>query len=1354
MDAIRILRRQKSSWKLRQTIARLQKLRSPKRRRLKICKVKNPNKGTVHPNKGTVNEIKRKIQQARTVSFLVGQQVIKPSLSTKEIVALLGEESSGTIVDSGTKAHISQVESDFVSIDKTRKCYIKGVGGLKTAYWGKLKPNRIHRDAFGIYCRDLPVQRLFSTAQLNADGWTITLAPEVKTMNREDESIILTESESGLPYLKDIGFDISKIYTEPAAHAGYLSLDQPEPKGGDKDPPKGGAEDPDFEEDDLECIEIGDEALPYNEESHKTRKQKSAKERFLEHCRKGHFQDKHRDGRKLGCVACMVSKKRKSSHAKIRPEKYKVKPLVLFAADFFGPIPVSFRGARFGMIFVCDTCKYTIAKPITGKYEAPQVLEQVVRDVREKCGPDAAKRFIFAGIRSDNEPAFRSEAWTNTCRKLAVHEGHSVPWCPQQNGVVERTIGTLKSALRACMHRVDQRLWCYGLEHVALCFNERVNKLGKKPADEIKEVSENPLFKMRGTDRVQSHGKRFGCLAFAEIRPRKSGLNPQRFAGAYVGLSSKNSAWLVTRYEDNKVKIFETRDCIFRECTLVTDLQKLSAEEGRSITGLAGNSLVNVDDRRKNEQSSMPENTSGSKVEKSTTIDEVKGTEPDSEYTKFHISHEDSHNEVESHQYGKVDPPNQRGSEKRASTGVLESTLENDPKRMKIEPHIWADPNKSDVLLGPVHKKRGRPAGSKDKKERTRRWKKKPPSMENSISAMLVEIDQHCAENQLFSLEEDETPVESPAIEIFLSNASESDNVTLDGPSQISPKIAMDQDNPEYPMWLEASNLERTKLLAYKCWRRLTPEELIDWKAGKVRAVPTACIFTKKRNGKFKCRCVVLGNRRRADSNPDLYAGTVSHPANRMVMIEGASRKWTIAPYDVGNAFIRAEMPKEHRVAILLPKDWRDANDTGVRMLERAMYGLPISPRIWGLQYAKDLRKLGFQEAQMHSGVWIKKDEEGQITHILTVYVDDCILVSRTKKESKQMLKILHETHPLSEIEAAESKDPDGSVVKTWDILGCDVSYNQSKGELNFSMEKYLRRLLQEFGMQNCKSSDTPGFDIHMLYNEKEAKCEFPIRKLVGSLQWASVCCRLDLTQSVNALSRVAHKPTHKGVIAAAKRVLRYIKGTLSLGIHYSPEEEKRFGTVYKDLRHHTENEGKTNILDEGFHPVQSFADASFASTVEFKSVSGAMVFYKGTPVIWRSSVQTLAAGSTFESEWVAQSDLLLISREANALERFLRGCSELEMEPTKMGPLWCDSRSAVLTARKSNISDVARRSRHVAIRLSALMAEKGRIAFCPTNLMRADGLTKGTAKRHVYDMLFRSPSPAEAIQSYLIFKM
>ena len=63
---------------------------------------------------------------------------------------------------------------------------------------------------------------------------------------------------------------------------------------------------------------------------------------------------------------------------------------------------------------------------------------------------------------------------------------------------------------------------------------------------------------------------------------------------------------------------------------------------------------------------------------------------------------------------------------------------------------------------------------------------------------------------------------------------------------------------------------------------------------------------------------------------------------------------------------------------------------------------------------------------------------------------------------------------------------------------------------------------------------------------------DIPYRSLVGSLMYFAVCTRPDLSMAVSALSRYSLNPQMVHW-EAAKRVLRYVKGTAGEGLGYSP---------------------------------------------------------------------------------------------------------------------------------------------------------------------------------------------------------
>ncbi|XP_058723111.1 uncharacterized mitochondrial protein AtMg00810-like [Vicia villosa] len=120
-------------------------------------------------------------------------------------------------------------------------------------------------------------------------------------------------------------------------------------------------------------------------------------------------------------------------------------------------------------------------------------------------------------------------------------------------------------------------------------------------------------------------------------------------------------------------------------------------------------------------------------------------------------------------------------------------------------------------------------------------------------------------------------------------------------------------------------------------------------------------------------------------------------------------------------------------------------------------------------------------------------------------------------------------------------------------FLGIEV-YQDEYGIFIFP-KRYAENILKKFGMYGCKPVDIP-----LVMNEKFKKEDSGrlvdasmYRSLVGSLFYLTGS-RLDLMFAASLLTRFMSKPSHLH-LGVAKRVLRYVMGTMEHGIRF----EKNF---------------------------------------------------------------------------------------------------------------------------------------------------------------------------------------------------
>ena len=236
--------------------------------------------------------------------------------------------------------------------------------------------------------------------------------------------------------------------------------------------------------------------------------------------------------------------------------------------------------------------------------------------------------------------------------------------------------------------------------------------------------------------------------------------------------------------------------------------------------------------------------------------------------------------------------------------------------------------------------------------------------------------------------------------------------------------------------------------------------------------------------------------------------------------------------------------------------------------------------------------------------------------------------------------------------------------------------------------------LLKKFGMSNCTPAKTP-----MNVNEKlvvvdgtGATDERSFRSIVGGLLYLTHT-RPDIMFSVSIISRFMQNPS-KHHLGAAKRIMRYIQGTLDYGIQYTQV------TNFKLI---------------------SFSDSDWAGCIDDRKSTTGYVFSLGSGVIsWTSKKQLTTAFSSTEAEYIAATTTAC---QAIWLRRILCDLKEKQEEAKQM---FCDNKSTIAISKNPVHQG---RTKHIEIQhhfiREVVATEQVQLEHCNTEEQMADIFTK-----------------------------
>ncbi|XP_021985727.1 uncharacterized mitochondrial protein AtMg00810-like [Helianthus annuus] len=374
--------------------------------------------------------------------------------------------------------------------------------------------------------------------------------------------------------------------------------------------------------------------------------------------------------------------------------------------------------------------------------------------------------------------------------------------------------------------------------------------------------------------------------------------------------------------------------------------------------------------------------------------------------------------------------------------------------------------------------------------------------------------------------------------------------------------------------------------------------------------------------------------------------------------------------------------------------------------LNKAIYGLKQAPRAWFHRLSLFLLENGFSCSRADPSLFVYNRDSRMMYLLVYVYVDDIILTGNHRSTIDSFITVLHNEFAIKDLGKLNY------------FLGLEVTYTQNGIFLNQS--KYALDILTRAKMLDAKPAPTP---LSTNVSFVSTVTLFPdatfYRSIVGALQYLTIT-RPDISYAVNQVSQYLHAPTTTH-FQEVKRILRYLKGTLAFGLHYTRPTT-------------------TSLL--------GYSDADWARCLETRrSTYGYSIFLGGNLISWSAKKQPTVARSSCESEYRAMANT---AAEIVWITHLLQ---ELHALPPNRPTILCDNQSAIFLTQNAVAH---KRAKHIDLDYHFLreLVNAGKLAtkFVPTKLQVADIFTKSlpSSQFNVFRNMLRVGPPPFSLQGML----
>ena len=461
---------------------------------------------------------------------------------------------------------------------------------------------------------------------------------------------------------------------------------------------------------------------------------------------------------------------------------------------------------------------------------------------------------------------------------------------------------------------------------------------------------------------------------------------------------------------------------------------------------------------------------------------------------------------------------------------------------------------------------------------------------------------------------------------------------------------------------------------------------------------------------KYKSRWVVKGFDQILGLNYLKTFSTTCKPESyKLIFILAMSNKWKLLQYDVKNAFVHANI--DANIYVKQPislKRYYNKNSNKYKLiknvpnfesnnrnkpellklyckLNKALYELKQSPRLWYKHLLEALTKLSFEVLPYDEAIFI----HNKLKIIIICHVNDFIFTRSNNNEISNIIKKLTRTIKIKYISEVHQ------------FLRIKIKLDYKEKSIHINQNKYLNSLLKRFNKKDLNPITTPveaRVRLDKATNTTNKNNLQLYQQQVSSLIYLATKTKPDIAYAINKCAKYMSNPnlTH---FKALNRIWKYLNKYPNIGTYY--------------------------LCNKTFLELLRYTNANWERDINSRKSTNSFLFLINNYIIsWLSILQKTVALSSCEAKYIAFKEaikeILYLHNLVSYFNNFLNN------NKTLIPKLLTDRESALKLA---NNPEFQKRSKHIDITYHFIRNEiannKLSLLYVNTTVQLADGFTK-----------------------------